>query len=152
LLTAIANQVRRLLSVKGFVQSPQGAVWQKGAAYNYFQRQVMPAVIEYDRFLAESVQRWEERLSPEQTAAKKGAKKKAAGTDLAIVKNPRSPFPVYNAFKKSDNFTLGELKLAHRAVADADMLLKSTAQNPKRVLENVLFKICGSRPQGVLRD
>ena len=153
LLAAIANQTRRLLCAKSFVNSPAGAVWQKNANYNYFQDKVMPALIEHDRALSETLESWEERLAPKEpepepeskkAPGKKTSRKKSApNTDLFIVKNPKSPFPVYQTLKKTDNFTSEKLKETVGALAEADMLMKSTAQNPKRILENVLFKICG---------
>jgi hypothetical protein len=36
-----------------------------------------------------------------------------------------------------------DLKAALYAIKDGDMAMKSTGQNPKRVLEDVVFKICG---------
>ncbi len=150
LLTAVVNQIRRLILAKGFVKSPEGAAWHKGATYNHFQDKVMDALIEYDRALLERLQDWEEQLAPEDPEdaktkpGKKTPKKKAAPkSDLTVVKNPKSPFPVYQTLKKSDNFTFEELKDALRALSNADILMKSTAQDPKRVLENVLFEICG---------
>ncbi len=155
LLAAITNQIRRLVCAKGFANSPAGAVWQKNANYNYFQDKVMPALIEYDRSLSEKLEAWEERLAPKETEpepepqsrkapGKKTPKKKSApNTDLFIVKNPKSPFPVYQTLKKTDNFTSAKLKETVSVLAEADMLMKSTAQNPKRILEDVMFKICG---------
>lgn len=149
LLAAISNQIRRLVYAKGFVKSPAGAVWHKGASYNYFQKKVMPALIDYDRSLSQTLEAWEERLGARESEEKKGSgkktpkKKTAPKSDLFIVKNPKSPFPVYQTLKKTDHFTSGKLKESVSALTRADMLMKSTAQNPKRILEDVLFKICG---------
>ncbi len=48
-LTALVNQVRKLLLAKGFVNSPHGSDWQSACPYAYFQKQIIPAIVEYDR-------------------------------------------------------------------------------------------------------
>jgi DNA polymerase III subunit delta len=145
LLTAMANQIRKLINVKGFVENPLGAVWRKGATYNYFQKNLMSAVTEYDHLLRNCLADWEAGLEEQKENGKKRSPKKKAGdsSDLFIMKIPKNPYPTYQLLKKSDHFSMVDLKVALNAIKDGDLAMKSTAQNPKRVLEEVVFKICG---------
>jgi DNA polymerase III subunit delta len=149
LLTAMANQIRKLINVKGFVENQIGAVWSKGATYNYFQKNVMPAVTEYDLLLKNSLNNWEICLKTQKTEGKKkGAGKKIEDvSDLFVMKNPKNPYPTYQLLRKSDNFSMADLKAALNAIKNADMIMKSTVHNPRRALENVIFNICGISPE-----
>ena len=146
LLTAMANQIRKLINMKGFVGNQLGAVWRKGETYNYFQKNVMSAVTEYDNLLRNCLVDWEIGLEKQKAKGKKKSSKAKTGdsSDLFIMKNPQNPFPTYQLLKKTDNFSMAGLRAALNAIKEADMLMKSTAQNPRRVLENVVFKICGN--------
>jgi DNA polymerase-3 subunit delta len=145
LIAAMTNQIRKLLNMKGFVESPQGCVWQKGSQYHYFQNQVLPSLIKYDELLSEQLSRWENYFvkTDQKSNHKKGnGGKNAPVSDLYLAKNPKNPYPIYQTLKKSDNFSLKELKSAMNCLFQADIGLKSTGQSPRRILENVLFKIC----------
>ena len=50
-LSAIVNQVRKLLVAKGFTESASGAAWHRGCSFPQFQKSVMPAVVQHDREL-----------------------------------------------------------------------------------------------------
>jgi DNA polymerase-3 subunit delta len=148
-LTALVNQVRKLLLAKGFVKSPQGKDWQSGCPYTYFQKQIIPAIVEYDRKLMDQLDKWQTMLNTEaisQTAGspKKGKKKKSkATTDLLIAKNPKNPYPIYLLLKKSDGFSQDKLISAVEVLAEADKKLKTSSQYPKLVLEKAILSICG---------
>ena len=146
ILTAMANQVRKLINAKGFIENPCGNVWRKGATYNYFQKNVMDAVMEYDQALRDRLAGWDSILEKHKTKGKKKSAKKKGGenSDLFLMKNPKSPYPTYQLLKKSDNFSMEDLKGALNRVKDADMLMKTTSQNPRHLLQNIVFKICGS--------
>ncbi|MBW2592339.1 MAG: hypothetical protein JRE58_04935, partial [Deltaproteobacteria bacterium] len=141
ILAALANQVRRLTIVKDFTASAQGGTWNKGMSYNQFQSQVMPLIQAYDKTLLECIAQWNtDRSGPgEGRKTKKAAK---PTSDLVIAKNPRSPYPLYLLLKNSEKFILRELLDAMGYLSAADVKLKSTGQNPKLILEDVLFKIC----------
>ncbi len=148
LLAAIVNQIRKLLIVKDFTKSPSGSVWFSGCPYNSFQSSVMPAILEHDRALIKQMDNWENMLSEDtemdDQKQKKGKKRKKSksATDLLIAKNPKNSYPVFMMFKKSENFTKDELISALKRLSEADLRLKSTGQNPKLILEDVLIKIC----------
>jgi DNA polymerase III subunit delta len=143
ILTAMANQIRKLVNAKGFVENQIGSVWLTGATYNYFQKNVMPALSEYDHLLQTRLTCWEVDLE-KQTAKKKkkSSKKMGDNSDLFMMKNPKNPYPAYQLLKKSENFSMVDLKAALNTIKNADMLMKTTAQNPRCVLEDVVFNIC----------
>jgi DNA polymerase-3 subunit delta len=146
--TAMVNQVRKLLLVKDFVTSSYGREWQAACPYGYFQKQVIPAIIEYDRLLMDQIDKWHDMLnaaaiSPsKRTSAKSKKKKRKPMTDLVIAKNPKNAYPVYQLFKKSENFSKEELLSAMESLNAADKTLKSSGQSPKLVLEKLILSIC----------
>ena len=149
IFTALINQVRKLLLVKDFVESPYGREWQPACPYDYFQKRVMPAIAEYDRQLLDQLEDWQAMLDDDSaspadgSAAKKNKKKKAkTGTDLLIAKNPNNPYPIYLLLKKSERFSKEELINAFETLNAADKQLKSGGQNLRLVLEKVILEIC----------
>lgn len=145
IFTAITNQVRRLLLVKEFVESPYGREWQAGIQYNKFRSSIMPSIQEHDGVLLKQLEDWENIILKDGTSnsKKKGKTKKSSlNTDLLIAKNPNNPYPVFQLFNKSERFTKEELLDSVECMNKADLYLKSTGQNPKLVLEDVIFRIC----------
>lgn len=143
LLSAITNQIRKLLVAKDFVESDFGKTWRPGATYFQFRDNVMPDVLKYDGMLLKRIADLsKDEAEPEKTKGKKGKKKAGPATDLTIAKNPRSPYPVYSLLKSSDKFTKPELLMAMEWLGDTDLRLKSTGQDPKLVLEEMVLKIC----------
>jgi DNA polymerase-3 subunit delta len=142
-LSAIVNQVRKLMVAKGFTESAPGAAWRPGCTYPQFQKSVMPAVVEHDRELLALLERWEGALAepPVEGAKKKKAKAKAT-TDLVLAKNPGNAFPVYQLLKKSDGFTRDELLRAIGLLSATDRQLKSSALDARLVLERLICQIC----------
>lgn len=152
--TALVNQVRKLLLVKDFVESPYGSVWQAACPYDYFQKQVIPAIVDYDRNLLDHINGWRAMLAKEadsrktRTSAK--AKKKTAktATDLLIARNPKNAYPIYQLLKKSERYSKEELFDAFETLNATDKKLKSGGHNARLVLEKVILEICmvqGSR-------
>jgi len=147
-LSALVNQIRKLLLAKGFVKSPLGKGWQSACPYAYFQNQIMPAIVEYDRKLLEQLDKWQnmlntEAISPKTGSPKKGKRTKSkATTDLLIAKNPKNPYPIYLLLKKSDGFSQDKLISNAEVLAEADKKLKTSSQSPKLVLEKAILSIC----------
>ena len=147
-LTAMVNQIRKLLLVKGFVKSPQGKDWQNACPYTYFQKQIIPAIVEYDRNLIGQLDKWQTMLTAETISQKTGSAKKGkktknkATTDLLIAKNPKNPYPIYLLLKKSDGFSRDALISAVEILAEADKKLKTSSQSAKLVLEKAILGIC----------
>lgn len=151
ILAAMTNQIRKILLVKGFVESPQGGVWRKGIQYPYFQNNIMPVIQEYDKILLNKLEDWEKMLSATDDDADSGKKKKRKKkitkpvTELVIVKNPKNAYPVYQMFLKSEKFTKHDLVNAIECLSEADLQIKSSGRNPKLVLEKAVFQICSAQ-------
>ena len=138
LFAAITNQVRKLLLIKGFVESRHGRAWHAGIRFDQFQRAVMPAIKEYDNDLLSRLEDWGSMLSKNIKAVKS---KPAA--DLLLAQNLNNPYPVYQMLLRSEKFTTNELIEELKRLSEADLRLKSTGENPKIILEKVIFHICG---------
>ena len=155
-LSAISNQIRKVLLAKDFADSPRGKkVWNSRMTYANFQTAVMPEIQKYDEELLSCLEKWGNMLAkktaPDTLGTISGGKKKKAkkekakpkpSTDLLMMKNPRSPYPVYLMMKKSEKFTSEELIRAIESLSETDMKLKTANQNPKLVLEEVILRIC----------
>ena len=145
IFTAITNQIRKLLIVKEFVESPYGKEWHAGVQYNKFRSSIMPAIQEHDSVLLKQLEDWENIISKNDVSDKKKkgkSKKSSLSTDLLIAKNPNNPYPVFKLFTNSERFTKEELLGSIEYMNKADLRLKSTGQDPKLVLEDVIFHIC----------
>ncbi len=154
ILTAIVNQIRKLLLVKGFTESSYNRTWQGGATFDMFKNQVMPAVQAYDKEIVAQIKQLEVCLTPEkqnapQTEAKKKKKTKPKtkkiGSEFQIAPNPNNPYPVYQSFIKAENFTKDELIDMIDALSQADLQLKSSGHSHKRILEQLIFSICRAK-------
>ncbi|MDM8526376.1 hypothetical protein QUF80_23610 [Desulfococcaceae bacterium HSG8] len=147
-LGAIINQIRKLLLMKGFAESPRGKVWNTRVSYQGFQAHVMPEIRAYDDELLSRLEAWESLLSKKEEKGdgkkKKGKKKAKPVTDVLIAKNPKSPYPVYLTLLKSEKFTNTELLEIIEYLSEADLKLKTTGQNPKLVIEKAVLRICGT--------
>ena len=142
-LAAIVNQIRKLLVAKDFVQSPQAKGWHAGMSYNLFQQSIMPSVVAYDQSLLEILQNREDSTSSDQDSEQgKSQKKRKIKTDLLLARNPKNAYPVYQLLKKSERFSKPELVAAVDDLNEADAQLKISAQNPKLILERLIFKLC----------
>ncbi|MBT8374831.1 MAG: hypothetical protein KJN80_07965 [Deltaproteobacteria bacterium] len=149
LLAAIVNQVRRLLIIKEFTDSPRGRSWFAECRYNHFQSNVLPEIVKHDKAFLKHLDNWEDILSAGMDTdvnnkKKRGEKKKKNkfSTDLIIAKNPKNSYPIFMMLRKSDKFSKNELIYALECLSKADLRLKKTVQNPKLVLEDTLIKIC----------
>jgi DNA polymerase-3 subunit delta len=67
--------------------------------------------------------------------------------DLLVARNPKNAYPLYLLMQKTRRFTKAGLLDAMENLLDSDRLLKSSAQNPKLVLEQLIMRLCGSNPR-----
>lgn len=142
LLSAIANQLRRLLVAKAFISSDNGRAWSPHLSFPQFKTAPFKAVQASDEKTTTRIKAWGDLLNPP-TEKKKG--KTAVSSDLLLVKNPRSPFPVFQTLKKADLFSMGELQSAIIDLSDIDLRMKSTGQDPQALLETFLIRLCGGK-------
>ena len=147
-LAAITNQIRRLLLVKGFVESPHGLEWHGGIQFHEFKSRIMPSIQAYDADILGQFETWDRMLSKDtgkdnQRLKKKGSKKKSRPvTDLVVAKNTKNPYPVYQMLLKSERFTMDELIAVFESLSQVDLCLKSTGQSHRLLLEKAIFFIC----------
>ncbi len=130
LLTAMTRQVRTLLLIKGFTESRHGECWRKGMDFNRFKTDVLPAIRRYDEEVLNHLQ--DQRIWG----------KPASGQEVALIKPGEHPYALYQSFLKSENFQTPELEAALEALHQADLKLKTQGQDPRFILEAVIFKIC----------
>lgn len=148
ILAAIINQIRKLLLVKGFLESVHGSSWQAGMQFSQFKNRVMPSIQSFDRDLLKQLDTWDGMVAKgaekdNQRGMKKGEKKRSKTvTDLVIAKNPNNPYPVYQMLLKSEMFTTDELIAALKSLSQSDLWLKSTGKKPRLILEKAIFSIC----------
>ncbi len=148
ILVALLNQARKLLRVKEFTAGTHGRVWFSGCPFHHFTGAVMPAVQQFDAELGDRNPPWQPETSGAEPApnaplpARGGKKKKPATTDLAIVKNPNNPYPVYQLFLSAENFTKQELLQAFEHLSRADLRIKTSGDNRRLILEEVILSIC----------
>jgi DNA polymerase-3 subunit delta len=150
IFAAIINQIRRLLLAKDFVSSLQANRWHGGVSYNVFQQNIMPAVVNYDHLLLRILQdRENTKIDSEDSDQVPGQvkrkKKKKINTDLLLARNPKNAYPVYQLLKKSEHYSISELMEAVGYLNETDAQLKTGSQNPKLILERLIFKICNPR-------
>jgi DNA polymerase-3 subunit delta len=147
ILAAVANQVRRLTLAKDFAKSKKATDWHPGLSYNVFQQSVMPAIVAYDQELLKILDGWESQRLPSGDTAKapargKGKTKKKIQTDLLLARNPKNAYPIYQLLKKSEHYSKSELLAAVGLLSETDAQLKLSGQDPKLILERLVFRIC----------
>ena len=142
ILSALVNQIRRLLVAKDFATSDQGKSWAAGMSYQQFQRSVMPAVQAFDNHIRETAAKWQSSIG-EDAKPKTGGSK--AGTDITLAANPNNPYPVYQTLLKSEKYTRQELVNAMILLSRTDMRLKSTGQDAGLVLKKTIMDICNPK-------
>ncbi len=142
ILGAIANQMRRVMLARTFIDGPGRTAWWTGLAYPAFQKNVLPAIKAFDQHLAETRAAWAETLGGDGGTGKKPKKKMADTGDLALGRSG-SPYPVYLALKTAERFTIPELADIMVFLARSDRALKTSANEPRLILEDIVFHICG---------
>jgi DNA polymerase III subunit delta len=141
ILTAITNQVRRVLLIKEFMASPYGNLWRKGIRFDQFQNEVTPAIRRFDDALLNHLDEqkhafWEKAEIQNQTS------KKNVSSDLFLLKKDQHPYAVYVLFLKADLFDHTELLSDLMNLSQADAAMKTSGQRPKSILEELIISIC----------
>lgn len=153
ILSAMVNQIKRLLIIKDFTQSQYGKSWYKECSYDQFRSEVMPTIIEYDKLFLSQIQDNQMMLSQPSSQdnkrpskskkQQKASKKNKTDEDLMIAKNPNNPYPIYKILKNSENFSINHLIRTYERLNDVDVRLKSSPpSNHKLILEEAVLSIC----------
>ncbi len=149
ILTAISNQIRKLLMARGFLESTMSRYWDPHMNYTQFRRNVMPDVQAYDKQLLDRLNAWNQQMVHEvgKDSKKPSKKKGKTATDLLVARNPNNAYPVYQTLLRAEGYSEQALKGALECLARADVQLKTSGQKPKMILESLVFSICGPHPQ-----
>lgn len=148
IFSAIVNQIRKLLIVKAFAESGHGKAWHQSMSYSQFKTRVMPGIKTFDAALVEQWEVWESFLNEDReaenknTATRRSKKKTKPSADLFVAQNPNNSYPVYQILCRSQHYKMEELAVLMQQLGDADLKFKTTGQNPKIILEKVVFGIC----------
>ena len=148
ILVALLNQVRKLMLVKSFVNSSEGRIWQSGTSYHRFRSEVLPQIQKFDSELLEKLRHWQDNddrmdiREANQIKKSRNEKKAPLKTNLLIAKNPHNLYPIFKLFLNSENYTSYDLYQAYESLSQADLLIKSGAENKRLALEKVIMKIC----------
>ncbi len=141
ILSALANQVRKLLVAKSFADGSYGKSWVRGMSYPQFQKTVMPAIAAHDTAVRAESAAWQE--STGETSSKQQGKKKGVPL-IVLAANPKSPYPVYQTLLKSQKFSLQELTGAMLKLNQADLRLKSSGHDHTLTLKRLIMDLCGT--------
>ncbi|MBU2482603.1 MAG: DNA polymerase III subunit delta, partial [Proteobacteria bacterium] len=138
ILKSFENQIRKLLLVKCCVSDmnegrPMGFARM---GFNLFKQNVLPGIIEQDRLNTEKFKALEDFFE------EKKAFKKESFKDLLLAPNPKNPYPVFQTFLKSENFSLSLLTQALVFISDLDYQMKTSAIDAKTQMENFLIQFC----------
>ncbi|MBI5591804.1 MAG: hypothetical protein HY881_15135 [Deltaproteobacteria bacterium] len=159
IIAAIINQMRKVLIMKDFLESPAGKFWRPGLTFDQFKKQfsqtILPALQAHDAILVNRLGEWETRLhpKPESDAPPPEKKKKKPAqaekktaqptTDMLLAKQSTNPYPLYLSMQKSDRFSRADLIQAIISLDEANLSLKSSNLNPELILDRMILKICG---------
>ena len=144
-LTAITNQIRKLMVTRGFLESGSAGAWNPGMGFDRFKSQIMPLVGKYDEAATRQIQAHQMAIKGDRNSSQTQQDDKTSpkiATDLIIAKNPNNPYPVYHQFLRAENYTTEELCKAFERLHQADVKLKTSGQSPARILEELVLKIC----------
>ena len=149
ILAALTNQLRKLFSCRALLDQMGNRGFHRKMSFPEFTRNIMPIIEDHDKGFLSVLEKWEQLLNPpDDGMAGKSKKKKQAkskiASDLVIAKNTANAYPVYQMMIKADHFSMADLTSAMTAVYEADRLMKSTAINPKLILDKTIISICNN--------
>jgi DNA polymerase-3 subunit delta len=147
ILASMTNQIRKLLVIKDFAESPHAKSWYPEMQFAQFKNNVMTSVLSYNEELLDQIEDWDDMFSEDMDGdtqrkkKKRETKKHKPVTDLEI---PDNPYPVFKMMIKSEKFTKSELIDDIEHLSQADFRLKYTKQRPKIILEEAILWICNT--------
>jgi DNA polymerase-3 subunit delta len=116
ILSMIAREIRFLLHAKTFIKSGKITSFQQNMEYDAFQKSVYPII-----------------QALHNDKGKRGSKS-ALGT--------QHPYVIYHALKNSHSFVYELLVTYLEDLVEMDMAFKTTAKDPKFLLERFIVKVC----------
>lgn len=139
ILKTFENLIRKLIVVKCFTKTAlqNNPVSFKNMNYNSFVKNVLPGIIVHDEQTKKAIKEQEDYLSKQDSK-----KKKELSNDLVLALNPKNPYPVFQVFQKSENFSLNELNHAVFFLSDLDYKMKSSSFDAKTQIENFIINVC----------
>ncbi len=140
LLAALVNHLRRLIVIRSFMDSREGACWRPGMTFDRFRSAVVPAAKAHDVAMQECIGSW--RRAVDGDDAGRGGRKKAAAADLLLLGKGTSPYAVYMRFKECQAFPMDELLRMLHELRTVDAGLKMSAHSPAVLLEAAVMRIC----------
>ena len=150
ILKTFENQVRKLLAIKLFLwelhRETPGLPPLKTMHFNGFKQVMMPRIQAWDKAAAEADKALEAALKLEE---RKGKKAKQGPNDLLLAPNPKSAYPVFQNFQKSEHFSLNELTRAMMMLSDLDMKLKTSAVQAEIAIEFFIMTLCRKKGGGL---
>ena len=147
ILASMTNQIRKLLVIRDFMESPHGSSWYPEMQFAQFKNNVMASVLSYNKELLDQIEEWDDMISGDtdkdvqRNKKKREIKKPRPNTDLEI---PDNPYPVYKMLIKSAKFTKNELIDDIELLSHADYRLKTTKLSSKTILEEAILRICST--------
>jgi DNA polymerase-3 subunit delta len=156
ILAALGNQFRKLVGIKGFLEWAGGKVYSPGMRSNVFEKNIGDAPKRFDAMLDEALLQWTEAWSqteeedPDESAGDDGLDEEApaAGKDkvkkmpLPIELGKMHPYSLYLACGKASLFSMEQLQQAFLLILETDRALKSTGQDHKLLVENLVISLC----------
>ncbi len=146
-MAAVANQVRRLIVARQFIDSPASRGWRRDMAYPGFAQQILPALVSWQTQLDDGLAAvMAQSLVPDRSGAPLAQTRKGFPAELKPAKNPKSPFPAYQLLKNAGAFSMDALMDAMDELAAADVVSKSQGGMDTAPLEKVIFAMAS--PEG----
>jgi DNA polymerase-3 subunit delta len=155
LLSAMINQVRKLLMAQSFMISPFGNRWHKGMSFSQFQTRTVPAIKRYDEETAASLPGIQDqaRRDGQDRQHQQGKDPQRSRSDLQVLRSTQSPYAVFQLFRHAGRFKIDHLQALLARLHVADRRLKSGSVNQVAVLEEVIIYFCqGKGPSAKRHD
>jgi len=151
ILKTFENQFRKILAIKLFLlelrRDTPGLPPVATMHFNGFKQVMMPRLQAWDKAAADGDKALEAAFKLEKENGT-GKKAKPAANDLLLAPNPKSAYPVFQNFQKSEHFSLKELTGAVMMLSDLDMKLKTSAVQAQIAIEFFIMTLCRKKGGG----
>ncbi len=137
ILKSLENLFRKFLYVKDSLMTiyPSNNALNQ-MTFNQFKQAILPKIVTQDKTQLKKTEALEKYLTG------KELKKKDIPKDLFLAPNPKNAYPVFQTFKKSENFSTNELYHTLLFLSDLDYQLKTSSVDAKTQIESLIIKLC----------